>query len=70
MLQVILALIPLSILVFWAWMFADMMKNDNLPSCFVTFTGGRDPKFDWMVVFFLLSFFAAVFYYSNVYRRY
>ena len=70
MVQVILTLLPLPLFVFWAWMFSDMTKNDHLPNCFVTFTGGRDPNFDWTVSFVFLNIFAAIFYYSNVYRRY
>jgi len=67
--QVILALLPLPLLTFWVWMFSDMMKNDNLPSCFITFTRGTDPRFDWTVAFLFLSIFAAIFYYSNEYRK-
>jgi amino acid transporter len=68
-LTLLLTLIPLLLLMFWAWMFSDMMKNDNLPSCFITFTKGSDPKFDWTVVFIFLSIVAAIFYYVNEYRN-
>jgi len=50
-------------------MFLDMIKNDHLPGCFITFTGGRDSNFDWTVAFVFLSIIAAIFYYSNVYRK-
>ena len=67
--QLIPALIPLPLLIFWAWMFSEMVKNENLPPCFVTFTRGSDPKFDWTVAFVFLNIFAAVFYYVNEYRQ-
>lgn len=68
MAQLVVTLLPLSLLAFWAWMFADMAKNENLPPCFVTFTNGRDPRFDWNVAFVFLSIFAAIYYYVNEYR--
>jgi hypothetical protein len=67
--QLILLLIPLSSLAFWAWMFSDMTKNDNLPQCFLTFTNGRNPSFDWTVAFIFLSIFTAIIYYVTVYRN-
>ena len=69
MFQVILTLLPLPFLLFWAWMFLDMMKNDNLPDCFITFTNGRDPKSDWTMAFVFLNIFTAIFYYSNEYKN-
>jgi hypothetical protein len=36
--QLILLLMPLPLLAFWAWMFSDMTKNDSLALCFITFT--------------------------------
>ena len=68
MAQVLLLLIPLLLFIFWAWMFSDMIKNENLPSCFISFTGGRDARFDWTVAFVFLNIFAAIFYYTNEYR--
>ncbi len=67
--QLILTLIPFLLLAFWAWMFSDMLKNDNLPQCFITFTSGNDPRFDWTVVFIFLNVFAAMYYYANEYRK-
>ncbi|HEY5902679.1 MAG TPA: hypothetical protein VIU39_09000 [Anaerolineales bacterium] len=63
------ALLPITLLAFWAWMFADMLKNEHLPECFVTFTGWRDPRSDWSAAFVLLSIITAIFYYVNVYRK-
>ncbi len=68
MAQLIVALLPLSLLAFWAWMFLDMRNNDNLPGCFITLTGGSDPKFDWTLAFLFLNVFGAFFYYVNEYR--
>lgn len=67
--QLILALIPLSLVVFWLWMFSAMTKNGNLPQCFLTFTNGRNSSFDWTVAFIFLSIFTAIFYYVTVYSK-
>jgi hypothetical protein len=69
MVQLILLLLPLPLLAFWAWMFSDMTKNDNLPQCFLTFTNGRNPSFDWTVAFIFLNVFTAIFYYVTVYKN-
>jgi hypothetical protein len=66
---IIVGLLPLPLLVLWAWMFSDMAKNQDLPGCFITVSGGRDPRLDWNVAFVLLNIIAAGFYYSNVYRQ-
>jgi hypothetical protein len=52
-------LIILPLLVFWAWMFSDMLSNDRLPG---------EVRSQWTVAFILLSVFAAVLYYANIYR--
>lgn len=69
MVQLILALLPLPLVVFWLWMFSDMAKNGNLPQCFMTLTNGRNPGVDWAVAFLFLSIFTAFFYYVMVYRE-
>jgi hypothetical protein len=69
MLRLALTLIPLALLAFWLWMFADMTKNDNLPECLVSFTNGRDARLDWKIAFIFLNLFAAIVYYFNVYRN-
>lgn len=69
MVQVILLIIILPLLVFWAWMFKAMTENASLPQCFITITNGRDPRLDWTLAFVILSAFAAFFYYVTEYRN-
>ena len=67
----LLSLIGILLLVaFWVWMFRDMMRNDALPE--------RTPgplswppasKYDWTIIFIVLSIFAAACYYAYEYRR-
>ena len=47
-------------LAFWGWMFRDMITNDELPP---------SAKENWTFVFVLLNIFAAVIYYSTIYRN-
>ena len=62
--NVLIGLLPLIVVVplvvFWAWMFNDLVKNDDLPSIFKPY---------WMLAFILLNLPAAVFYYYTVYRN-
>jgi Phospholipase_D-nuclease N-terminal len=53
----LLIIIPL--VIFWAWMFRDMMNNDSLPD---------DTKNTWTLLFVLLNVFGAGLYFINVYR--
>jgi len=66
--QLITTLIPLAVLVFWAWMFADMRSSDDLPGCFISLRRGRDPRSDWTAMFVILSLVTAMMYYTEVYR--
>jgi hypothetical protein len=60
----LIGLIPLIVVVplvvFWAWMFKDMVNNTDMPSIFRPY---------WMMAFILLSIPAAVFYYYTMYRN-
>jgi len=56
---VLIIILPLPLLVFWAWMFREMINNDNLPN---------DTKSYWTLLFIFLNIFAAMFYYVNVYK--
>ncbi len=60
----LIGLIPLIVvvplIVFWGWMFNDMVKNENVPSIFKPY---------WMLAFILLNIPAAIFYYYTVYRN-
>lgn len=60
---VLIGLVPLIVvvplIVFWGWMFNDLVKNDDLPSIFKPY---------WMLAFILLNIPAAVFYYYTVYK--
>lgn len=59
--QLIIPLIVLLLaLSFWGWMFRDMLDNAELPS---------SAKENWTFAFVLLNVFAAVIYYSTVYRN-
>jgi hypothetical protein len=57
---VIPVLVALTILFLWAWMFRDMVANDEIPG---------EAKQTWMFAFVFLSLFAAAYYYVNVYRN-
>ena len=48
------------VIIFWVWMFRDMLKNDSLSDT---------AKSTWTVAFIFLNAFAAVFYYVYEYRR-
>ncbi len=53
-------LFALPVIAFWVWMFADMVKNDDLP---------RETKDYWVLAFIFLSIVTAAFYYVNIYRE-
>jgi hypothetical protein len=53
-------IIILPLLAFWVWMFSDMLNNNRLPD---------ELRSQWAVAFILLSVFAAVLYYANIYRN-
>ena len=61
---VLIGLVPLIVVVplilFWAWMFKDMVNNDDLLSVFKPY---------WIMAFILLNIPAAVFKYYTVYRN-
>lgn len=57
---VIIMIVILPLLAFWAWMFTDMRANDRLP---------ERAKSDWALAFILLNIFGAALYYLNVYRN-
>lgn len=65
----ILTLVPLALLAFWAWMFVDMIRSEDLPGCFLAPSGGANPKSDWTIMFILLSLATALVYYTEVYRK-
>ena len=60
----LIGLVPLIIvvplIVFWGWMFRDMLNNYEVLSVYRPY---------WMVAFILLNIPAAVFYYYTVYRN-
>ncbi len=67
--QLIALLIPLPFLAFWAWMFMDMLRSHELPACFLSVTGGSNPRSDWTAMFLLLNLATALLYYTEVYRK-
>lgn len=69
MLQLVVALFPLTFGLFWAWMFRDMRNNRTLPPCFVTVSNGRDPQRDWTLAFIGLNIVTAMVYYVTVYSQ-
>jgi hypothetical protein len=55
----LIILLPIPLLVVWAWMFREMINNDRLPS---------DTKNYWTLLFIFLNVLAAMLYYVNVYK--
>jgi hypothetical protein len=60
-------IIPL--IIFWLYMFDDMLKNDRFPNGGPLANVTSNEKSDWTLAFIFLNVFAAVFYYSLVYRN-
>jgi hypothetical protein len=58
--QLLPLIIVLPFVVFWAWMFRDMVSNNDLPSIFKPY---------WMMAFIFLNIPAAIFYYYTVYKE-
>ena len=56
----LIILLPLVLLAFWAWMFWDFANNESI-------TG--DERLMWLVAFIVLSILTAGYYYINVYRE-
>lgn len=53
-------IIVLPLIVFWLWMFREMLADDDLPS---------SAREYWLVAFVVLNVVAAAIYYVNVYRN-
>ncbi len=58
--QSVLVLLPIPLLIFWMWMFSDMMRNDEIPT---------NLKFQWFLAFIFLNIFAAILYYFQTYSK-
>lgn len=70
MVQLIPLIIILPFIAFYAWMFWDMVNNDDLPNNSVTpATWPPSSKFSWTVAFVFLNIFAAGFYYFTEYKK-
>ena len=69
MVQIIVLAVPVILLAFWAWMFNDMTNNKLLPACFVSISGGRNVRQDWIAAFVIFSIFTAGYYYLTEYTR-
>jgi hypothetical protein len=70
MVQFISLIIMLPLIVFWLWMFRDMINNDYLPdNPAAPLTWPPSSKYNWTLAFIFLSIFAAAFYYVLEYRK-
>ncbi len=56
----LLLVVVVPLLAFWAWMFREMMNNDYLSPSAKNF---------WMMAFLVFNVLAAIYYYSTVYRN-
>jgi len=65
----LMIILPIVLIVFWVWMFNDMLKNDRLPNGGPLNRLTSDPKSDWTLAFIFLNVFAAAMYYSLIYRH-
>lgn len=57
--QLLPLVLIIPVIIFWIWMFRDMLNNGNLSGT---------AKSTWTVAFIFLNAFAAVFYYAYEYR--
>ncbi len=69
MVQLTLLIIPLTLFVFWLWMFLDMTNNTSIPSNSAVLSWPPSSKFEWTLALIFLNVFGAVFYYFYEYRN-
>ena len=68
--QLISLLITLLLVVFWLWMFSEMMKNESLPgNSSPALTWPPSSKYSWTLAFIFLNVFGAALYYVWEYRK-
>ncbi len=68
-LATLIILIPAALIVFWLWMFNDMLHNDDIPNSHpVILSWPPEAKNHWIIFFIILSIFTAGYYYSTVYH--
>ena len=60
LLFLLLIAIPMALLVFWVWMYREMLNNDYL---------SPSEKNFWTIAFIFFNVFAAAYYYSTEYRN-
>lgn len=60
----------LPLIAFWAWMFNDMLNNDDIPSMEPAgFRWPPEAKNHWIIFFIIFSIFTAGYYYFTEYRN-
>ncbi|MGE5222013.1 MAG: hypothetical protein ACM3PY_06230 [Omnitrophica WOR_2 bacterium] len=70
MLPLIPLIISLPLIVFWLWMFRDMLNNEYLPdNPNAPLTWPPSTKYGWTLSFIFLNFIAAGLYYFIEYRN-
>ena len=68
--QVISLLLTLLAVIFWLWMFSEMVKNDSLPgNSSPPLTWPPSSKSNWLLLFIFLNVFGAALYYVYEYRK-
>ena len=68
--QLISLLITLLAVIFWLWMFSEMIKNDSLPNNLAPLlTWPPSSKYNWLLLFIFLNVFGAALYYVFEYRK-
>lgn len=52
-------LVAAPLIVFWLWMFAELVRNTSLPD---------KARYYWILAFLFTNVFAAIYYWATVYR--
>jgi uncharacterized RDD family membrane protein YckC len=70
MVQIFVLLIPFLLVIFWFWMFNDMLNNDDIPSAEPSgFRWPPEAKNHWIIFFIVLNIFTAGYYYATEYKN-
>jgi len=66
----IFLLVPLLLVVFWAWILRDMLLNNDIPSSApMIFQWPPEAKNQWILLFVILNVLAAIYYYSTEHKK-